>query len=108
MADKTGAGLFYLRKLVAKWLQHAFSNAFLIPFAGYRKTKEFWGPKDGRLPLASTEYKRSSYRARELTILGHGPKPTAPGGESHVLVPVSMDLLRLYFALLCLLTMLFA
>lgn len=57
--------------------------------AGYRKTKEFWGPKDGRLPLGMAEYKRSTYRARELPILGHGPKPSAPGGESHVFVPVS-------------------
>lgn len=45
--------------------------------------------KDGRRPLSTEEYHRSSYKPRNLPAHGRGPPLAGVGGELHHLVPVS-------------------
>jgi len=46
--------------------------------------------KDGRRPLSTEEYHRSSYKPRNLPAHGRGPPLAGVGGELHHLVPVSL------------------
>lgn len=50
--------------------------------------------KDGRRPLSTDEYHRSSYKPRNLPALGRGPPLAGVGGELFHLVPVSMKILN--------------
>lgn len=49
--------------------------------------------KDGRRPLSTDEYHRSSYKPRNLPALGRGPPLAGVGGELCHLVPVSIKIL---------------
>ncbi|CAM6041177.1 unnamed protein product [Sphagnum compactum] len=52
--------------------------------------------KDGRRPLSTDEYHRSTYRPRNLPAHGQGPPLAGVGGELHQLVPTGYQMEHAY------------